>query len=170
MEENKRISFDELGNEGLFYESENSTISDDEDEGDTSYAVFALNVGKTHEGENIYQIFFSHDTEETFAEGWSMKPACNEHIERLLIDASMYEDIMEFKTDIKLDLAQNNCCFSMQDCRDNIVALAYENLDDAEEYPEPYRIVIHFGETKNEVIDKLIGRGIQYTIQENITT
>jgi hypothetical protein len=38
----------------------------------------------------------------------------------------------------------------MQDCRDNIIALAYENLDDAEEYPEP-RIIIHFGDNIDEV-------------------
>jgi hypothetical protein len=39
----------------------------------------------------------------------------------------------------------------MQDCRDRIVALAYENLDNAEEYPEPCRIVIHFGDYINDV-------------------
>lgn len=162
----ERISIDnaisDFNNEdGLFYESENSDISDCDGD-DTLKVVFAINVGKSHEGENIYQFFFSKDTEETFAEGWSMKPACNEHIGHLMIAKEMYEEILEFKTDVKLDLAQESCCFSMQDCRDNIIALAYENLDDASVYPEPYRIVIHFGDTKNQVIQTLIDRNIQF--------
>ena len=57
---------------------------------------------------------------------------------------------MECKTDIKLDLAQDCCCFSMQDARDHIVALAYENLDNAEEYPEP-RIIIQFADSVEDV-------------------
>ena len=50
-----------------------------------------------------------------------------------------------------LDLMQENTCFSFQDCRDQIVAIAYENLDDAEFYPEPFRIVIHFGDLIDDV-------------------
>ena len=157
----ERISIDnaisDFDNEdGLFYESENSDISDCDDD-DTLKVVFAINVGKSHEGENIYQFFFSKDTEETFAEGWSMKPACNEHIEHLMIAKEMYEGILEFKTDVKLDLAQESCCFSMQDCRDNVVALASENLEDADEYPEDGRIVIHFGDIIEDV-EKMLAR------------
>jgi hypothetical protein len=66
------------------------------------------------------------------------------------IDEEQYQYIVELKSDIKLDIARNCCCFTMQDCRDNIIALAYENLDDAEEYPEP-RIIIHFGDLIDEV-------------------
>ena len=59
----ERISIDnaisDFNNEdGLFYESENSDISDCDDD-DTLKVVFAINVGKSHEGENIYQFFFS---------------------------------------------------------------------------------------------------------------
>lgn len=72
----------------------------------------------------------------------------------------MYEYIAELKTDLILDLAQDNCCFSMQDCRDNVVALASENLEEAEEYPEEGRIVIHFGDTVDEVEKMLAKRDI----------
>lgn len=113
--------------------------------------VFILYIGKNSDDLNIYHFLLSEDTEETFAEGWAEKPSCNEKLENLMIEDSMYRYIKELKTEIKLDLAQNNCCYSMQDCRDNIIALAYENLDEAEEYPEPCRIVIHFGDKIDDV-------------------
>ena len=113
--------------------------------------VFVLYIGKNSDGFNIYHFLLSKNTEDTFADGWSEKPSCNERLEMLMIDDTMYDYVKELKTNIKLDLAQDNCCFSMQDCRDQIVALAYENLDEAEEYPEPCRIVIHFGDKYDDV-------------------
>ena len=118
---------------------------------DNLKVVFILYVGTDSEGMNIYHFMLSEDDSETFAEGWAEKPSCNENISSLMIDSSMYQYIKELKTTLILDLAQDNCCYSMQDCRDHIVALAYENLDNAEEYPEPCRIVIHFGDYINDV-------------------
>lgn len=130
--------------------------------------VYILHVGKGSDNMNIYHFMLSEDTEETFAEGWSEKPSCNESRESLMIEDSMYSMIKELRTDITLDLAQDNCCYSMQDCRDKIVALAYENLDEAEEYPEPCRIVIHFGDNIEDVEEMLAKRDmILKTIEQN---
>lgn len=68
-----------------------------------------------------------------------------------MIDSDMYEYIKELHTDIYFDLAQNNCCFSMQDARDHCIALASENLDNAEEYPEKGRIVVMFGDYIDDI-------------------
>lgn len=127
---------------------------------DNLKVVFILHVGVDADNMNIYHFLLSEDDSETFAEGWSEKPSCIEPITNLMIDNAMYEYIKELKTDIKLDLAQDNCCYSMQDCRDQIVALAYENLDEAEEYPEPCRIVIHFGDMINDVEKMLAQRDL----------
>ena len=75
----------------------------------------------------------------------------------------MYEYIAEIKTDIKFNLAQNNTCYSMQDCRDKIIALASEDLSEAEEYPEEGRIVIHFGDLMDDVEKMLARRNISIT-------
>lgn len=122
--------------------------------------VYMSNVGKNPEGKNIYNLFLSTESEETFSEGWGEKPACNISNEILQIHSDQYEYVKEFKTDINLDLAQDNCCFSMQDCRDRIVALASENLDEAEEYPDEGRIVIHFGDKIVNVEAMLAKRNI----------
>ena len=123
--------------------------------------VFILYIGKNSDGFNIYHFLLSDNDVDTFAEGWSEKPSCNEKLESLMIDDTMYEYVKELRTEIKLDLAQNNCCFSMQDCRDHIVALAYENLDEAEEYPEPCRIVIHFGDSIGDVEEMFAKRDMR---------
>jgi hypothetical protein len=122
--------------------------------------VYITHNGKNCEGLNIYNLLLSTETEETFSEGWGEKPACNVSNDILMISDEHYEYINEFKSEIILDLAQDNCCVSMQDCRDNIIALASENLDTAEEYPEDGRIVIHFGDKIDDVERILAKRNI----------
>lgn len=117
--------------------------------------IYILYIGKNTDNDNIYHFLITTDSEKTWAEGWENKPACN--MRDLKPEDDMYEYVGEVKTDIKLDLAQNNCCFSMQDCRDGVVALASENLEEAEEYPEEGRIVIHFGDLVDDV-EKMLAR------------
>ena len=128
------------------------------DENKTLMVIYVLYVGKNTDDEYIYHLLISNDKEKTWAEGWENKPACV--MRDLTPEDDMYEYIAELKTDLILDLAQDNCCFSMQDCRDNVVALASENLEEAEEYPEEGRIVIHFGDTVDEVEKMLAKRDI----------
>ncbi len=128
------------------------------DENNTLMVIYVLYVGKNTDDEYIYHLLISNDKEKTWAEGWENKPACV--MRDLTPEDDMYEYIAELKTDLILDLAQDNCCFSMQDCRDNVVALASENLEEAEEYPEEGRIVIHFGDTVDEVEKMLAKRDI----------
>ena len=120
--------------------------------------IYVLYVGRNIDGDNIYHLLVSDDCEKTWAEGWENKPACV--MRDLTPENDMYEYVIELKTELKLDLAQENCCFSMQDCRDNIIALASENLEEAEEYPEDGRIVIHFGDLVENVEKMLAKRNI----------
>lgn len=129
----------------------------DEEEDNSLRVVYVIYVGVDVEGKNVYQFLLSINTEDTFSEGWGEKPAGNIPSNILMIEESMYEYVKELKTDIKLDLAQENLCFSMQDCRDNIVALAYENIDEYDEYPENGRIVVHFGD-KIDDVERMLGK------------
>ena len=118
---------------------------------DNLKVVFIHFVGETPDGRNIYHFMVGEDTDEVWGEGWAEKPAANIPIEQLMIPEDQYKYVKELKTEIKLDLAQFNSCYTMQDCRDKIIALAAENLDDAEEYPEKGRIVVHFGDLLDDV-------------------
>lgn len=121
--------------------------------------VYIVHIGEDTDGKNIYHFLLSRDMEEVFGEGWSEKPACNIPNSVLMIEDGMYEYVKEMRADVTLDLAQENSCFSMQDCRDGIVCLASENIDYADEYPE-HRIVIHFGEPIIEVERRLAARDL----------
>ena len=123
--------------------------------------AYILYVGTDCDGLNIYHFLLTKNVEDVFSEGWGEKPACNVSNNILMINNDMYEHIKELKTDIKLDLAQDNSCFSMQDCRDKIIAIAYENIDEYEEYPDEGRIVIHFGDEIDE-IEKSFARRNMY--------
>lgn len=123
------------------------------------YVVYAKYFGEEINGNYIYHFYLSNNPDDVFAEGWGESPACNVSDKLMDLDDDQYQNIIELKSNIKLDLARNCCCFTMQDCRDNIIALAYENLDDAEEYPEP-RIIIHFGDLIDDVEDLFAQRNI----------
>lgn len=128
----------------------------------TEYKVaYIVYVGKSIEKQNIYHFLLAEDVEETFSEGWNEKPSGNVPNDILMIPDDQYEYVKELKTDVTLDLAQDNTCFSLQDARDGIIALAYENLDEAEEYPENGRIVIHFGDLIDDVEEMLSRRGMR---------
>lgn len=123
--------------------------------------VYMLYIGKTIYETNKYNIMLSIDTEKTWAEGWENKPACLNR--NLKPEDDMYEYIIEFDTEMKFDLVQDNSCYSMQDCRDKVVALASESLDGYDEYPEDGRVVIHFGDSIDEIEEMLSKRGITFT-------
>ena len=53
-----------------------------------------------------------------------------------------------------MDVIQDSQSFAVWDAVDGIIALAWENLDDYEEYPES-RISFNFGEEKNKVTETL---------------
>ena len=60
--------------------------------------VFILYIGKDSDGMNLYRFLLSENTEDTFADGWAEKPSCNEKIENLMIDNTMFEYEKELKT------------------------------------------------------------------------
>lgn len=129
-------------------------------EENVSCVVFVKDVGEDIDKKHIYHFCVSDTPETVFAEGWGEVPACNVSRNMMYPDKDMFQNILEVKTDLKLDLAQDCCCFSMQDARDHIVALAYENLDEAEVYPEP-RIIIQYGEPIDNVEAMFAKRDIE---------
>lgn len=117
--------------------------------------IYINYLGKDYDDKNIYQFLLAEDESEVWGEDWNEKPASNCRF--LTPSEDMYEYVKELKTDIILDLAQDNSCVSMQDVRDHVMCLACENLDNAEEYPENGRIVIHFGDYLNDV-EEMLGK------------
>ena len=121
--------------------------------------VYVKHIGTDIDGKNIYNLLLSKDPDGAFSEDWGQIPAKNVPDARLDLEEDMYDYVVECRTDIKFDLAQHCSSFSMQDARDNIVALAFENVSKYDEYPEP-RIILHFGENIEDIEKKFTQRNI----------
>ena len=81
-------------------------------------------------------------------------------------ESSTYTDIVRVVSPVKFFCAQENSCFSMQDCIDGVIALCFVDLNVLDTYPEPYRIVIKFGEDFDVVKEKLSSQEITIEIDE----
>lgn len=126
---------------------------------DTSnlYVIYVQEVGKDNDGNYVYEFLISEDPDSVWMDSWNEIPVCNETDVKPSQD--YYDYVKELRTDIKLSLGQNNCCVSFMDIKDNIAAIAYEDLSEAEEYPEP-RIVILYGDPLDEVEEMLAKRNL----------
>lgn len=110
-------------------------------------------IGEENDGYYRYEFIFTDNGEEVFGEDFDQKPSCL--VNNLMVNEEYITEIHILKTKIKLDLIQDNCCFSVSDSYDGIVAIAWQNLDNETEYPEDGRIFFRFGETYEEVERKL---------------
>lgn len=123
-----------------------------------AYLCFIRLIGEENDGFYRYEFMFTDNIDEFWAENADQKPACLvNNIEPL---DEYVTEIHVVKTKIKLDLIQDNCCFSVSDSFDGIVSLAWQNLDELDEYPQDGRIFFKFGESLEEVENKLAMKNI----------
>lgn len=130
-------------------------------ENEELYLCYINKLGKDIDDFYIYEFLFSdsEQIEVVWGKDWNFKPAgiCG----NIKPDESTFSTVKKLKTKIKIDVAQENMCFSMQDCINGVIALGYENLDDPEiEYPEEGPLVFKFGEEMKSVEEKLSIRKI----------
>ena len=120
--------------------------------------VFVNLIGNGNDGNYVYELLFSLESTEAWGEDWEVRPAA------ICCNIAPSEDSFDLRKvvtcPIKFDLAKKSGCFSMQDCTDGIIPLAWENIDDLEEYPEDGRVILRFGDTYERVEDKLGRRHI----------
>lgn len=122
------------------------------------YLCFIRLIGEENDGYYRYEFIFTNNVNDVWGEDFNQKPACL--INNLMVDDEYITEIHIVKMKIKLDLIQDNCCFSVSDSYDGIVAIAWENIDLLDEFPEDGRIFFRFGETLEEVEEKLAMKNV----------
>ena len=129
--------------------------------------LFINELGPNYKGQNIYEFIFGEGITELWGEDWDSNPAHGkpgppemEYIKSV----GVLED-----TNIKLDLVQNSDYFSMEHAMDNVIALGWETYEDSYENSEEERLVFHFGEQKEKVVDKLYSRDIILKFDKKVT-
>lgn len=125
------------------------------------FLLFVRLIGEENDGYYRYEFMFTDNPDEAWGENFEYKPS---GLVNTLIPSDEYiTEIHIVKTKIKFDLIQNNMCFSMQDCMDGCVALAIENMDEYEYYPDDRgRLFFMFGESFEKVENKLAKCGILF--------
>ena len=122
-----------------------------------NYLIYINGLGPNYKGENLYEFIFS-DTLEVWGENWESKPANGypsppdmEYIKKV----GMLQ-----KGNIVLDLVQESDVFSVLDSMDGVLCLGWEKENDNIDFSVTKRLVFKFGETEQEVKDKLYERDI----------
>jgi hypothetical protein len=131
-----------------------------------SYLIFVNGLGPNYKGDNIYEFIFSDSIEEIWGEGWESKPSNGYPVPPKL---ELIKKVGILKNDkIKLSLIQNSDFFSMIDALDDVIALAWEDDESEIDFNNNKRLVFRFGETQQNIEDKLYERDIVLNFDKNL--
>ena len=115
------------------------------------FLVFINYIGKDYKDNHIYEFIFSDTIDGVDGEDWDTFPASGR-------PSAPYENFIKsvgrLESELNLDVVQNSDTFAVWDAIDDVIALAWENINAYDAYPEK-RISFRFGESKDEVESKL---------------
>jgi hypothetical protein len=115
------------------------------------YLIYVNYVGKNYKGDNIYEFIFSDSISKIDGEEWDTFPASGRpHPPHEIFIKS----VGKLESKLNLDVIQNSDTFAVWDAIDGVIALAWENINDYDSYPD-HRLCFRFGESVSEVENKL---------------
>lgn len=115
--------------------------------------AFVKPVLKNTDGTYEYDFFFTTTPEFVWGPDWDVNsPASNGDITP---DSTTYNEIKKVTTNLPLKTLGETTCYSMEYATYGIMALAWIDIENLDEYPENGRLTMYFGETKEEIISKL---------------
>lgn len=108
-------------------------------------------VGKDYKGNFLYEFIFSDTTSNIDGDEWDTYPASGrpEAPHDIFI-----KKVGRLDSELNLDVIQNSDTFAVWDAVDGVIALAWENINSYDSYPE-HRLCFKFGETIKDVEAKL---------------
>ena len=114
------------------------------------YVKFAL---KDIDGSFIYDFFFSETPEFVWGPDWDIdNPSINGDTTP---EESTYSNVYRVKTSLPLKTVEETSCYSIEYATYGILALAWIDIENLEQYPEHGRMTLHFGDTFDKVSDML---------------
>jgi len=111
------------------------------------YLIYVNQVGKDYKGNYIYEFLFSDSTINIDGEDWDAFPASGRPAPP---NENLIKYVGRLESELKLDVIQNSDSFAVWDAIDGVIALAWENINAYDSYPE-HRICFKFGEAKENV-------------------
>ena len=122
------------------------------------YLIYVHKIGYDYSGNWFYEFIFgeSETLKNVDGENWDSTPAKGNPEPPF---TEFIKQVGKISTDINLDVVQDSDTFCMYDSVDKVMALAWENIDGLEDYPEP-RLAFRFGMPIKEVGDLLYERDL----------
>ena len=129
------------------------------------YLIFINKIGVDFEGKTIYEFIFSDTTEGIDGDDWDVYPAAGMPSPPTEV---FIKQVGRIEVELSLDVIQDSDTFAVWDAVDGIVALAWENIDEFDQYPET-RLYFSFGEPIKSVEDKLYEKDLilKYKFKED---
>lgn len=118
---------------------------------DELYLVFINKIGNDWKDKFIYEFIFSHTTKDIDGEDWDVYPASGQPN---VPSENFISKVGRLEAKLNLDVIQDSDTFAVWDAVDGIISMAWENINDYEEYPES-RLYFKFGESIEKVEEKL---------------
>ena len=115
------------------------------------FLVYVNIIGEDHKGNTHYEFIFSDSVKNIDGEDWDMVPAAGRPSPP---DQHHIKKVGKVEAKLKFEVVQKSDTFAVWDAVDGVIALAWENIDAYESYPEK-RLCFKFGETTAEVEAKL---------------
>ena len=115
------------------------------------FLIYVNVVGKTHTDNYLYEFLFSNDAKNIDGDDWDQFPASGRPAPP---HTNFIKKVGRLESELKLDVIQNSDTFAVWDAVDGVIALAWENINAYDSYPE-HRLCFKFGETIKEVELKL---------------
>ena len=111
--------------------------------------VYVKPICKNTNGTYEYDFFFSETPEYVWGADWDIDlPSSNGD---LTPEESTYSEIKRVITTLPLKTLEETSCYSMEYATYGILALAWIDIENLEEYPENGRMTLKFGFSKDKV-------------------
>jgi hypothetical protein len=131
-----------------------------------NYLVYVNGLGPNYKGDNMYEFIFSNDVKNIWDDTWDAKPS-NGYPKPPNVDYIKKVGTLK-NTSIEFELIQNSDFFSFIDSIDGIIALAWEKENDDVDFTIKKRLVFSFGDTEQQVKDKLYERDVVLEFEKNV--
>jgi hypothetical protein len=128
--------------------------------------IYINGLGPNYKGDNIYEFIFSNTIEDVWGENWESKPANGYPLPP---DIEYIKKVGVLRNgEITLELVQDSDVFSIIDATDDVIALGWEKEVDGIDFSIIKRLVFKFGQTEEEVKDKLYERDIVLEFEKKV--
>jgi hypothetical protein len=130
------------------------------------YLIFVNELGPNYRGDNIYEFIFSDTVIDIWGESWESKPS-NGYPKPPEMEFIKKVGLLK-NTSLEFELVQNSDFFSFMDSMDDVVSLAWEKENESVDFTTTKRLVFRFGESEQEIKDKLYERDIVLEFEKKV--